>query len=72
VNIRDYPWLTDFSRMMKKADIDKLLSQPVGALGRWLALHTRQMKDKVGDMPSIKPHRHEAVANLIHKYFYRT
>lgn len=41
-------------------------------LGRWPVLHTRQKKDKGGDMPSIKPCCHEAVANLIRNYSYRT
>ncbi|WP_432746152.1 hypothetical protein ABXJ76_08865 [Methylobacter sp. G7] len=57
---------------MNRAGIGKLLSQPVGTLGQWPVLHTRQKKDKVGDMPSIKPYRHEAVANLIRNYSYRT
>jgi len=57
---------------MNRPRIDKLLSQSVGTLGRWPVLHTRQMKDKVGDMPPLKPHRHEAVTNLIRNYSYRT
>src|SRR5664279_6282106 len=57
---------------IKRACIDKLLSQSVGTLGRWPVLHTRQMKVKVGDIPSIKPHHHEAVANLIRNYSYCT